>query len=694
MTTNLHLDILDISSYEAEGQQPLRDFVYAAVLEKSHRPDESDVYCGLNAQKQKAVDARRIPERFRTSFDLLCEAARISPDAEHLGVREKIVDSEGNITLGDYKWTTLSQSVATARIIGSALISEPEMIVETCLENDIISKPKFLGIWATNCPYWLLTDFASIAYGLVTVPLYETLGDEALLTVFNETKMATVCIDSSKVGTLLKLKGNLKHIRNLVVFDRLSEDDTAKVNELGLNHVLMDDLVEKYKDKVIEPPVRQRTDVATLIYTSGTSGIPKGAIHTNESLLALPYRLASIGNRLRLVRDFTTLSYLPLSHVYQRFVEHYASVHFGRIGYYGGNIRNLLSDINALKPNVFVGVPRVFTKILERVNAGIDAKPSLLRSLIRWIARKKSAVFLRSPERPYHMLYDIIMRKIKQPFGGRLSTIVLGSAAMSDTDIMDLQNYLTCPVAEGWGATEVGVCFLQDFRDTHKGTIGGPLGDVVFKLRSIPEMEYDARANPPRGELLIKGTGFMLGYLGRPEQTAEALDSEGWYHTGDVVELRPNMALKILDRARNFFKLSQGEYIAPEKLENLYVRCPYVEQIFVHGESQRNHIVGIVVVNVDAVTGWAARNGMPDAPISTLLNERGLIADIQTSFLDIAEKEGLNSLEKLRVFMLIDEPFSTDNGLLTPTFKSVRKKIRTRYEEEINAMYAAGPSKD
>ncbi|KAK1443938.1 Acetyl-CoA synthetase like protein [Babesia gibsoni] len=490
-------------------KRPLGDYRYSTVLHKTNRADESDVYCGLDMLNKPVDRSATIPSKFATSFDLLVHAANLHPNVEHLGVREKLVEPDGKETLGEYKWTTLSESVETIRIIGTALISEPGLVEEIHLEDAIL-----------------------------------------------------------KSGRLL-------------VFDELSQENLASVKELGLKHIHMDELLAKYKDKVIQPPKRRREDIATIVYTSGTGGSPKGALHSNLSLMTLFSRLALSGNRLRLFPHFSTISYLPLSHVYERFVEHYCALRLCRIGYYGGNIRNLLDDIKTLKPHVIVG----------------------------------------------------------------------------------------------------------DYRDPHKGTIGGPIGDVIFKIRSIPDMEYDARGNPPRGELLMKASGTMVGYFMRPDLTSEALDSEGWYHTGDVVELQPNMAVKILDRARNFFKLSQGEYIAPEKLENLYIKSPYVDQIFIHGESKRNHIVGIIVVNVEAVAAWASRNGLANAPVSTLLNDEKLIEEVTSSLLDIAEKGCLNSLEKLKVFILIDEPFSTSNGLMTPTFKCIRKQIRARYEEEINAMY-------
>ncbi|GIX63542.1 long-chain acyl-CoA synthetase, putative [Babesia caballi] len=688
MSTSLFLGMLDLSNLEKETAGPLKNLQYARVLEKNPNKGESDIYCGVGVNGQDTMDAVAFPERFQTSFDILREAASQYPDRDHLGKREKTVKANGEVTFGEYRWTSLSYSVTTAMIIGTALISEPRLLLSTVVNDIYLKEAKFLGIWAANCPYWLLTDYASIAYGLVTVPLYESMGDEALLKIFEETQLRTVCIDTAKLPILTRLRDKLPMVRRLILFDAPSEEDKKILKSLCRSYVLMDDLIKKYSDKVVEPPRRKRGDVATVIYTSGTSGIPKGAVHTNLSLIALFPRLMSTGNRMNSHVGLTNLSYLPLSHVYQRFVEHFIVGHLGRIGYYCGNVRNLVSDMQALKPTMVAGVPRVFSKFLDRINSGIDSKPAPLRALVRWAVRTKVAIFSERAHDPRHWFFDPILKKIREPFGGNLRSMTLGSAAMSDGDIKDVQAMLTCPISEGWGTTEVGLATLQDYRDSNKGTVGGPLGDLVFKLRSIPEMEYDARATPPRGELLVKGSGFMLGYLMRPEQTAEALDSDGWYHTGDVVELLPNKGLKIMDRARNFFKLSQGEYIAPDKLESLYVGSPFVEQIFIWGESKRSHIVGIIVVNGDYVASWAASHGKAGAPMAKLLTDADLIKAVQDSLKSIAETNGLNGMERLQVFTLTDEPFSVANGLMTPTFKTVRTKVRNHYEKQLEAMYA------
>lgn len=610
---------------------------------------------------------------------------------EFLGYRERTVLEDGEVMFGPYRWISFEESFKSVKVIGTALVSEPGLVDLKRIENcPILKEARILGIWALNCPYWLLTDLACCAYGIVSVPMYETLGDEAIMKIIKETSMSVICIDVNKLPILKRLLPQLTTIEKLIIFDdTLSPGDLALIKELSISHILLKDLISKYSKAPVDPPPSTKDDICTIVYTSGTSGDPKGAIFTNEGLMILTYRLLSSGNRIAANARDCMISYLPLSHVYERFVEHYAGFIQCKIGYYSGNIRLLLEDILELKPTFICGVPRVFTKILDRINSQIESKPRFVRFLVERALRTKKRLFELTPHNTKHFFSDVILNKISRNFGGKLKSIVLGSAAMNEPDIKNLQGYLMCRLSEGYGATEVGVSFVQDGRDTVKGTIGGPLGGILFKLKSIKEMEYDARGNPPRGELLLKGRGFMLGYLAKPELTSEVIDSDGWYHTGDVVELLANMGVRVIDRARNIFKLSQGEYIAPEKLENLYVNCPLVEQISIHGESTKPFIVAIVVVNPEAVLKWAKGTDLDGKPIGDLIKTEALKNEIRNHFARIATANSLNSLERLTSFILIEEPFSTANGLLTPTFKSVRVKIREHYKDEIASLYEA-----
>ncbi|UKJ90135.2 long-chain acyl-CoA synthetase [Theileria orientalis] len=674
---------------EAErlGRRPLGNFMYSKLKEKNSRSDESDVYCAIDDDELSPVKKAKIPDHVTSTFGLLAESAKYFGNKPHMGVREKIPLPDGGFKFGEYIYTSYNESLRLAKIIGTALTKEnlvPEFTVDHC---KIVKKARFLGIWSVNCPYWLLTDYACAGYGIVTVPIYETLGDDALFKIMSTTKMQTVCIDSNKLNNLEHLYKEMKHLKTVIVYNTLTEEDKQRLVNMNLDYYFMDDLIEKYKNDIVEPPHRKRTDICTIIYTSGTSGTPKGSVYDNFGLMALVERLLNVQNRCKLRLGSSILSFLPLSHVYERFIEHLICSLSGTVGYYSGNIKNILEDLDKLKPNFLVAVPRVFTRILARVRGQIDSKPAFLRKIVYFFVERKKRIFRRRPESSDHPIYDILLKKIKKKFGGNFETMVLGSASMTDGDIYDMQAFMSSPLAEGWGTTELGVAVLQDFRDSLKGTIGGPLYSVEFKIRSIEELGYDARGSPPRGELMIRAPGIMLGYFAEEALTNEVLDEDGWYRTGDVVELLPNMGLKILDRARNFFKISQGEYIAPDKLENAYVNAKLVEQVYIHGESTEAHLVGIVVVSKEEVEKWAQQNGLGDKSVSDLLTNDKLYNNIKEDFDKIAKSQHFNSLERLRVFTLVDTPFTVENEMLTPTFKSVRNKIKSHYSLVLKNLY-------
>ncbi|KAK2195328.1 bifunctional AMP-dependent synthetase-ligase/ANL [Babesia duncani] len=692
METVDELAWLNSEKFSSTITKPVNRHVYSEECEPSNNPDESGVYCCLNFDGKRITEDCYFGKNINTSFDLLCFCSKKYGDKEHLGRRKIIKQDDGTTRLGEYVWYTYNETVEMVKIIGSALTINDALIPKTNISNcKIVKQGRFLGLWAVNCPYWLLTDYACMAYGLITVPIYETLGDDALIKIITETRMSTICIDSKKLPILMRLKESIPDLKTLIIFDDLSKEEGDNIRNMGFSYMLMDDMVEHYKNKVKNPPSQSKSDVCSIIYTSGTGGLPKGAVFDNEGVLVLSSRLMSCDARLYIAMYTTIISYLPLSHVYQRFVEHFGATFGIRIGYFGGNIRELLDDIVTLRPDFLIGVPRAFQKILGRIREKISEKSCIARFIANTIISAKLGVFCKHPENPSHWLYDkLVMNKVKDNFGGNIRGMVLGSAAMTKNDIMDLQNYLSAPISEGYGTTEVGVVFLQDFRDLEKGTIGGPLGGIKYKLRSVPEMEYYANGNPPRGELLVKGRGFMLGYFLNEQLTNEVLDKEGWYRTGDIVEILPNMAVRILDRARNLFKLNQGEYIAPEKLENIYLKCELVEQIFIHGENTKTHIIGIVVINEDQCRKWAVKNGHDrNTKITDICASAALNAELVRRFEELAVNNGLNSLEKLKVFMVTNVLFSSENGMLTPTFKSVRSKIRHTYKLELEKLYAS-----
>lgn len=244
------------------------------------------------------------------------------------------------------------------------------------------------------------------------------------------------------------------------------------------------------------------------------------------------------------------------------------------------------------------------------------------------------------------------------------------------------------PIIEGFGQTEtIAPVTTTNFLDPEAGHIGGPFSCCVFKTEDIPEMEYSANDKPyPRGELCIKGPVVFQGYYKNEEKNKEAFDEDGWLHTGDVVEIWENGTLKIIDRKKNLFKLSQGEYISPEKLENIYNKSQFIAQIFVTGDSLRDYIVAIIVPDEDFCKMWAAKIGLSkegdDLYSSEEFND-ALKADLEKR----AENSKLNSLERIRKYHITRTPFSIENHLLTPSMKLMRYSAKKVFKDVVEHLY-------
>lgn len=234
---------------------------------------------------------------------------------------------------------------------------------------------------------------------------------------------------------------------------------------------------------------------------------------------------------------------------------------------------------------------------------------------------------------------------MKKILGGRVRFMITGSAPIAGEVLDFLKICFSCDLVEGYGMTETCAGSVTTFPgDPMSGIVGGPLQNVKIKLRDLPEMGYLSTNDPPKGEVCFWGTSIMKQYFKNPEKTAEAVSEDGWLYSGDVGMVFPNGAIKIVDRAKNIFKLSQGEYIAPEKLENVYIQSPFVAQVWMYGDSLRDFVVGFIIVEEGTVKGWASENGKEYT--DALLEDEGLIKAVYKSLMDLANSNKFNSLEK------------------------------------------------
>ena len=457
------------------------------------------------------------------------------------------------------------------------------------------------------------------------------------------------------------------------------DDETALKEWARTMNVEVYDMDEIYSRGSHLPHIPPKgSDLAAISYTSGTTGIPKGAMITHENHSYIPATFQDYG--IKVLQTDKHISYLPLAHCFERGIHVLVISQGGRIGFYSGDVLKLVEDIQILKPNLFASVPRLYNKIYDKIFAQTINAEGLKGALFRRAFSAKQEKLEQG--RLTHPIYDILFRKVAQVLGGEIRLLVTGSAPISSQVLNLFRICFSCDMLEGYGATETcafGTITLPG--DFSSGNVGLPPACVELKLVDVPEMNYKATDKPfPRGEVCIRGPFIFKGYYKDKQQTSQALDEDNWYHTGDIGMWTGKLSL--IDRKKNIFKLSQGEYITPEKLENNIVTSKYIQQAFVYGDSLEDVLVAIIVPDFEVLQ---TKYNIQD-PKEIVKNPK-IRALIAKELEQISSKFNLMGFEMVRNFYLESEPFSAENSMLTPTFKLKRAEAKEKYKNIIKEMY-------
>eukprot|EP00826_Nyctotherus_ovalis_P050120 TRINITY_DN610_c0_g5_i4.p1 TRINITY_DN610_c0_g5~~TRINITY_DN610_c0_g5_i4.p1 ORF type:complete len:575 (+),score=149.75 TRINITY_DN610_c0_g5_i4:484-2208(+) len=552
-------------------------------------------------------------------------------------------------------------------------------------------KLRTIGIFSKNRLEWVLTDMACWMTSTTSVPFFEALGEDGICHVADEAQFTTIFLSIDGIWKIadLKKKGKLPTLKNIVCFDEIPEEIKEKTD---LNYICFKEIIEMGK-KETDVPLKdcQEDDIFTLCYTSGSSGIPKGAI-----VLHGPFKDACLSFGQHLQRNnagpgTTLISYLSLAHMYERCII-WIIIMFGfREGFYHGVISELRDDIAACKPNFFTGVPRIYCRFYEQMMKNINSLKGFKGQLVQAALKAKMAHYKLTGS-VKHPIYDkLVFNKFRESFGGNLDIILSGSAPLDGVVADRLKILLSAYIIHGYGQTETNSPIsLSYIDDTDSFSTGPPVAGFAVKVVDIPEMGYLSTdtingISTPRGELCARGP-VIPGYFKDPERTAELFDADGWLHTGDVALITPNGCLKIIDRKKNIFKLQQGEYVAPEKIENIINNSPWVNQMFVYGNSYQNYIVAIVVPLEHMVMKWAKDNNVKGS-FEELCRNKQLNRVILKNLTDLSRENKLVGFEIVKKIHLMAEPMTVESGALTPTMKLKRPVIAKMYEDIFNRLY-------
>ncbi|CAI5484905.1 unnamed protein product [Closterium sp. Yama58-4] len=542
-----------------------------------------------------------------------------------------------NGVAGPYEWQTYEEVGATVKKVASAL------------RFNGLQPQSRVGIYGINSPEWFMTMEACNSQSIHCVPLYDTLGPEAVEFILNHAEVSLVAVMPAN----------------------LPAESSKALKDLGIKALSWEDALKEGESNPAEPTPPVPEDICTIMYTSGTTGEPKGVLLTHRALLA-----AIAGNKdfvaynnINFGEDEMYLSYLPLAHIFDRSAEELITYFGGAIGFWRGDVKLLTEDIAELKPTFFCGVPRIFDRIYAGVKAKVEAAGGIGKFLFDLAYSRKQARIRAGVAVQFAAPISdaIVFNKIKARLGGRVKAI-----------------------CSGYGLTETNASGFISYTEgiEQAGTVGPPMPTLETRLESVPGMNYDALATPARGEICLRGPILFSGYYKRDDLTKEAIDEEGWFHTGDVGEWQPDGSMKIVDRKKNIFKLAQGEYVAVENLENVYGNCSAIDMVWVYGNSFESVLVAVVVPNEAALLAWAKGAGV-EGDYAALCQTPQARSFILEKLVETGKKGQLKGFEMVKAVHLDSVPFDVARDLLTPTFKKKRPQLLKYYKEPIDAMYAA-----
>ena len=507
-----------------------------------------------------------------------------------------------------------------------------------------------------NRPEWFISDLAIMLSGGITVPAYTTYTEEDYKYLIEDCEPALVIVSNNemlqKLNNTINEKTFIKKIITLDEVDKVVDDLNLNSKEkyLDFKTIIKNDLLEE--DKIKNNNLK-RTSPACIIYTSGTGGNPKGVILSHGGILNNLVGACEIMKPLFNSRP-VFLTWLPLSHSYEHCVQ-FAQIAVAAKVFYAEKIEKLLENISEAKPTIMTAVPRFYQNLYNKININLKKqtgfKAKLIDATLRLGKKKLLNQKMTFSEKLLNSIVEALVRKkIKKQFGGNLKAFVSGGGAL-DKEIGEFMNSIGLPTLQGYGLTETSpVVSCNPIHKIKVETVGPPFKGNQVKIADD-------------GEILVKGENVMLGYWNKKEETDKVI-IDGWLHTGDIGEIDPEDGyLKITDRKKDIIVSAGGDNISPAKIENMITNEPEIDQCMVYGD-KKNYLVALIVPNKD------------------FLKEKDKINNVIEKI-----NKKLTLLEKIKRIQLIDENFSIENGLMTPTMKVKRKKVKEKYKNQLESLY-------
>ncbi|WFD30307.1 long-chain-fatty-acid--CoA ligase [Malassezia sp. CBS 17886] len=647
------------------------------------------------------------------AYDLFTRGYSIDPNANCLGHRPW--DEKNGCLANHFVWRSYADVETERTALGSAT---------TCWAEQGLLKPRFgdvdepglsdfvMSYWGPNRPEVAVMALALSAYSRCVVSLYDNYDAAMSCYILQHSTTRVVMCTSSYVPAILRNADKLPALAVIVLLDTPGAAPLPQ-GELPREQVISDWAgmhgikVFSYKDTIDYGMANMRPHIinadpkaiVSLCYTSGTTGAPKASLVTAENV-----GLGMSGFELIIPeKQLVVISYLPLAHIMERGWELYTLSMGGAIGYYSGNVERLQEDLQILRPTCLPAVPRVLNRVAGQIQTQMEA-PGLKGALLRKAVESKVDNYNKTGSVKSTFWDALVFRKVRAMLGGNLEVVFTGSAPCHPDTMRLLRVAMCVDLREGYGQTENSAyaTFMAP-HDRRLGSVGPVVPSMELRLRDCPELNYLSTDQPnPRGEILFRGDSLFAGYLGDEAKTRESLlegaDGKGqWLLTGDVGEIDQWGRLRIIDRVKNLIKLAQGEYVAIERAESMLASHPLAQQLWLYGDSFQPYLVGMVIPEPEPFAGFVSQvlgrkiEHTDAAALEAAAGEKAVVDALLRQFVLLGKRQKLGSLEHMRALKIRMDPFTPDNGLMTPTLKVKRQEAAKQLRAELDALYAVEP---